>query len=42
MGLGAALWQELITGFPDAVEISRFAVRPLVAIALGGILVRLP
>jgi putative Mg2+ transporter-C (MgtC) family protein len=38
MGLGAALWQELVTGFPDNIEMARIAVRLLVAILLGGIL----
>ena len=38
MGLGAALWQELVTGFPDSIEMARIALRLLVAIALGGIL----
>jgi putative Mg2+ transporter-C (MgtC) family protein len=38
MGVGAALWQELVAGFPDNVEIARIAVRLVVAIALGGIL----
>ena len=38
MGLGAALWQELVAGFPDGVEMTRIVVRLLVAIVLGGIL----
>jgi putative Mg2+ transporter-C (MgtC) family protein len=38
MGLGTALWQELLSGFPDGVEMARVSVRLLVAIALGGIL----
>ena len=38
MGLGAALWQELVTGFPGDVEIARITVPLLVAIVLGGIL----
>jgi putative Mg2+ transporter-C (MgtC) family protein len=38
MGLGAALWQELASGFPDNIETARIAVRLLVAIALGGVL----
>ena len=39
MGLGAALWHELVAGFPDNnVEIARIAVRLLAAIVLGGIL----
>ena len=38
MGLGAALWQELVTDFPDSVEIARITVRLVVAIVLGGIL----
>ena len=37
-GLGAALWQELVAGFPGNVEIARIAVRLLVAVVLGGIL----
>ena len=38
MGLGAALWQELVAGFPDSIEMARIAVRLLVAIVLGGVL----
>jgi putative Mg2+ transporter-C (MgtC) family protein len=38
MGLGTALWQELVAGLPDNVEIARIIVRLLVAIVLGGIL----
>jgi uncharacterized membrane protein YhiD involved in acid resistance len=38
MGLGTALWQELVAGFPSSVEIPRIAVRVLVAAVLGGIL----
>jgi putative Mg2+ transporter-C (MgtC) family protein len=38
MDLGAALWQELVSGFPDNIEMARIAVRLLVAIALGGVL----
>ena len=38
MGLGAAMWQELVAGFPDSVEMARIAVRLLVAIVLGGVL----
>ena len=38
MGLGAALWQELVGGFPDNIEMARIAVRLLFAIILGGIL----
>ena len=38
MGLGAALWQELVAGLPDNVEIARIVVRLLVATVLGGIL----
>jgi putative Mg2+ transporter-C (MgtC) family protein len=38
MDLGAALWQELVAGFPDKIEIARISVRLLVAIILGGVL----
>jgi len=38
MNLGAALWQELVSGFPDSIEIARIMVRLLVAIVLGGVL----
>ena len=38
MGVGTALWQELVAGCPNNVEIARIAVRVLVAIVLGGIL----
>ena len=38
MSLGAALWQELVAGFPDSVEISRITVRLLLAVVLGGII----
>jgi putative Mg2+ transporter-C (MgtC) family protein len=38
MGLGAALWQELVAGLPDNTEIARIIVRLLVAAVLGGIL----
>ncbi len=38
MGLGAALWQELLRGFPDNIEMARIAIRLLAAIALGGVL----
>jgi putative Mg2+ transporter-C (MgtC) family protein len=38
MGFAAALWQELVAGFPDSIEMARIAVRLLVAIALGGVL----
>ena len=38
MGLGAALWQELLGGLPDSIEMACIAVRLLVAIALGGVL----
>ena len=27
MGVGAALWQELVAGFPDSSEIARIAAR---------------
>ena len=36
MDLGAALWRELVTGFPDNIEIARIAVRLLAATLLGG------
>jgi putative Mg2+ transporter-C (MgtC) family protein len=36
--MGAALWQELVSGFPDSGEMARIAVRLMVAIVLGGIL----
>jgi putative Mg2+ transporter-C (MgtC) family protein len=38
MGIGAALWQELIASIPDSTEIARLTVRLLAAIVLGGIL----
>jgi putative Mg2+ transporter-C (MgtC) family protein len=38
MGLGAALWQELVAGLPDNTETARIIVRLLVAAVLGGIL----
>jgi putative Mg2+ transporter-C (MgtC) family protein len=38
MGLGAFLWQELVSGFPGSVEMASIAVRLLVAIILGGVL----
>ena len=38
MSVGTALWQELVAGCPNNVEIARIAVRVLVAIVLGGIL----
>jgi putative Mg2+ transporter-C (MgtC) family protein len=38
MNLGAVLWQELVAGLPDMVEIASIAVRLVVAIALGGVL----
>jgi putative Mg2+ transporter-C (MgtC) family protein len=38
MGLGAALWQELVAGFPDSTEMARIVVRLLIAAVLGGIL----
>ena len=38
MGLGAALWQEILAGFPDSVEFARIAVRLVVAVVFGGIL----
>ena len=38
MGLGAALWQELVSGFPGSVEMASITVRFLLAVALGGIL----
>ena len=36
--MGAALWKELVAGFPDSTEIARIAVRLVVAVILGGIL----
>jgi putative Mg2+ transporter-C (MgtC) family protein len=38
MGFGAALWQEVVSGFPDSGEMARIVVRLLVAVMLGGIL----
>ena len=38
MGLGAALWQELVDDFPGNVEIARLTVRLLFAVILGGVL----
>jgi putative Mg2+ transporter-C (MgtC) family protein len=38
MSVGAALWQELMAGFPGNVEIARITVRLLLALAAGGIL----
>ena len=38
MGLGAALWQELVDDFPGNVEIARLTVRLLFAVVLGGVL----
>ena len=38
MGLGAALWRELVSGFPDSVEMASITVRLILAIALGGLL----
>ncbi len=38
MGIGAALWQEVVADMPGSVETARIAVRLLVAIVLGGIL----
>jgi putative Mg2+ transporter-C (MgtC) family protein len=38
MGLGEALWQELATGFPDNIEMTRIVVRLFLAIVLGGVL----
>ena len=38
MGLGAAFWQELVSGFPGNAEIARITVRLVVAAVLGGIL----
>jgi putative Mg2+ transporter-C (MgtC) family protein len=38
MSIGAALWQELVSGFPGNVEAARIAVRLLAATILGGIL----
>ena len=36
--MGAALWQELVAGFPNSTEIARIAVRLIVAVVLGGVL----
>ena len=38
MGLGTALWQELMNGFPDGAEMARITVRLLLTITLGGII----
>ena len=38
MGLGSALWQELVAGFPSSIEMASIFVRLLVAIVLGGVL----
>jgi putative Mg2+ transporter-C (MgtC) family protein len=38
MGLGEALWQEFVGGFPNSFEMASIAMRLLLAIALGGIL----
>ncbi len=38
MGIGAALWQELVDDFPSNVEIARLTVRLLLAVILGGVL----
>ncbi len=38
MGMGAAVWQELVAGLPDNVEIARIVVRLLAAVILGGVL----
>ncbi len=38
MGIGAALWQELVDDFPGNVEIARLTVRLLFAVVLGGVL----
>lgn len=38
MGLGGALWQELVDDFPGNVEIARLTVRLLFAVILGGVL----
>ena len=38
MGIGAALWQELVDDFPGKIEIARLTVRLLSAVVLGGIL----
>ncbi len=34
MGLEAALWQELVAGFPDSTEMARIVVRLIVAVVL--------
>ncbi len=36
--MAAALWQELVAGFPDSTEIARIVVRLIVAVVLGGII----
>jgi hypothetical protein len=38
MGLGAALWRELISGLPGSAEMATISVRLLVAIGLGCVL----
>lgn len=38
MGLGAALWQELVDDVPGNVEFARLTVRLLFAVILGGVL----
>ena len=38
MSFGAALWQELVAGLPDNIEMARIVVRLLFAVILGGIL----
>jgi hypothetical protein len=35
MNAGAALWQELVAGLPDNVEIARIVVRLLAAVILA-------
>jgi putative Mg2+ transporter-C (MgtC) family protein len=37
MNLGAAFWQEFVSGFPDNAEIALITVRLVVAAVLGGI-----
>ncbi len=38
MNFGSALWQELVAGIPDSIELARIVVRLLVAVILGGVI----
>ncbi len=38
MNFGAALWQELVAGIPDSIEMARIVVRLLAAVILGGVI----